>query len=78
MPAWSARLGQNLGSPFLVNQYTAYSQRDPASAVLTNGNVVVVWVSENQGLTPAELKRRPDDSRHLRPIVQPFRPAPGG
>jgi hypothetical protein len=48
-------VGQNLGSPFLVNQYTAYSQRDPAVAVLTNGNVVVVWVSENQGLTPAEL-----------------------
>jgi hypothetical protein len=49
--------GQNLGSPFGVNQYTAYSQRNPAIAVLTGGNFVVVWISENQGLTLAEINK---------------------
>lgn len=48
-------VGQNLGAGFLVNQTTAYSQRNPAVAVLTNGNFVVVWVSENQGLTTAQI-----------------------
>jgi len=49
--------GQNLGSPFQVNQYTSYSQRKPAIAALAGGNMVVVWISENQGLTAAEIKK---------------------
>jgi hypothetical protein len=49
--------GQNLGNPFLVNQYTANNQRNPALATLTNGNFVVTWVSDDQGLTPAQLSQ---------------------
>lgn len=31
---------------FQINQATSYNQRTPAVATLTNGNVVVVWISE--------------------------------
>ena len=40
--------GALVGSEFLVNQTTAYNQRDPAVATLTNGNVILVWVSEQE------------------------------
>ena len=40
--------GTKLGSEFQVNQWTLYNQRTPAVAALTNGNFVVVWVSELQ------------------------------
>jgi hypothetical protein len=33
---------------FLVNQYTAYNQQNPAVATLANGNVAIAWVSEHQ------------------------------
>lgn len=33
---------------FLVNQYTAYNQRNPAVATLANGNYVIAWVSEQE------------------------------
>jgi len=33
---------------FLVNQYTSYNQRNPAVAVLANGNYVIAWVSEQE------------------------------
>lgn len=33
---------------FLVNQDTAYNQRDPAVAALANGNYVVTWISERE------------------------------
>jgi hypothetical protein len=33
---------------FQVNTYTAYNQRKPAVATLTNGEYVIVWVSEQE------------------------------
>ncbi len=33
---------------FRVNQYTDYNQRNPAVAVLANGNYVIAWVSERE------------------------------
>ncbi len=40
--------GQPLGTNFLINQFTAYNQRNPAVAALQNGGFVVAWVSELQ------------------------------
>jgi len=40
--------GARLGSEFQVNTWIQYNQRTPAVAALTNGNFVVVWVSELQ------------------------------
>lgn len=33
---------------FLVNQDTAYNQRDPAVTALANGNYVITWISERE------------------------------
>ena len=43
--------GQKLGNEFLVNLSTAYNQRSPAVAALSDGRYVVVWVSEQQRST---------------------------
>jgi len=49
--------GTLVGTNFYVNGTNAagpsevYNQRSPAVATLANGNIVVVWVSENQGLS---------------------------
>ncbi len=40
---------------FRANQFTENNQRNPAIAALTNGNFVVVWASENQGVDSGEL-----------------------
>lgn len=40
--------GQRLGGEVLANQFTAYNQRDPAVAALSDGRFVVVWISEQQ------------------------------
>jgi len=40
--------GTKLGGEFQVNAFTPYNQRTPAVAGLTNGNFVVVWISELQ------------------------------
>ncbi|MCU0782830.1 MAG: hypothetical protein MUF81_02040 [Verrucomicrobia bacterium] len=40
--------GQKLGNEFLVNLTTAYNQRSPAVAALSDGKYVVMWVSEQQ------------------------------
>ncbi|MBI3850120.1 MAG: hypothetical protein HY298_07505 [Verrucomicrobia bacterium] len=40
--------GQKLGGEFPVTQATAYNQRTPAVAGLSDGRFVVVWVSEQQ------------------------------
>lgn len=40
--------GARIGTNFLVNQFTTYNQRNPAVAVLNNGQIVVAWVSEQQ------------------------------
>ncbi len=47
--------GQFLNAAFPVNQFTTYNQRDPAIAALTNGNFVIAWVSENQGVSGIDL-----------------------
>lgn len=43
--------GQKIGSETPVNQTTAYNQRTPAVAALSDGRFVVVWVSEQQRFT---------------------------
>ena len=40
--------GALVGNEFLVNQATRYNQRNPDVATLTNGNVIIVWVSEQE------------------------------
>ena len=40
--------GQKIGGEFPITQTTAYNQRTPAIAGLTDGRFVVVWVSEQQ------------------------------
>ena len=40
--------GQKIGGEFLVNQFTAFNQRSPSVAALSNGGFVVVWVSEQE------------------------------
>ncbi len=40
--------GAKIGTTFLVNQFTAYNQRNPAVAALKNGGFVVAWVSEQE------------------------------
>lgn len=40
--------GEKIGTEFLVNQFSAYNQRNPAIAGLPTGGFVVVWVSEMQ------------------------------
>jgi len=40
--------GARIGTNFLVNQFTTYNQRNPAVAVLKNGQIVVAWVSEQE------------------------------
>jgi hypothetical protein len=40
--------GSMVSNEFAVNQTVDYNQRTPAVATLTNGNVVVAWISEQQ------------------------------
>jgi hypothetical protein len=40
--------GTRIGTNFLINQFTAFNQRNPAVAALPNGGFVVVWVSEQE------------------------------
>ncbi|HEX9047812.1 MAG TPA: hypothetical protein VF988_12365 [Verrucomicrobiae bacterium] len=40
--------GANVGTNFLINQFTGYNQRTPTVAPLKNGGFVVAWVSEQQ------------------------------
>src|SRR5205823_36807 len=49
--------GTLVGTNFYINGANSnaptqlYNQRSPAAATLANGNIAVVWVSENQGVT---------------------------
>lgn len=43
-----------VGAPFRVNQFTSNSQRRPAITTLSNGWFIVVWVSDNQGVSAFE------------------------
>src|SRR5436190_12452755 len=56
-----ARIVQPMGAfvtaPFRVNQFTGNSQRSPAITTLSNGDFVVVWVSDNQGVSTMEVLR---------------------
>lgn len=50
--------GTAVGGNFLINQTTAYNQRNPTVAALTNGGFVVAWVSEQQrvvGVTNSDV-----------------------
>jgi hypothetical protein len=40
--------GQPLTGEFLINQFTAYNQRTPTVAALSDGGFVVAWVSEQE------------------------------
>jgi len=40
--------GTRVGTNFLINQFTAYNQRNPAVAALKNGGFVVTWISEQE------------------------------
>lgn len=44
--------GKKEGSEIVVNQFRDFNQRRPSVAVLGNGNVVVVWSSEQEFATP--------------------------
>jgi hypothetical protein len=47
--------GLALGQETHVNQVSKFNQRNVALAALPNGNFVVVWVSENHGVSDADL-----------------------
>ena len=47
--------GAPLGDGFIANHFSKYNQRNPSLAALPNGNFVVAWVSENQGLSDAAV-----------------------
>jgi hypothetical protein len=49
------REGVAVGSEVRANQFTRFSQRNPALASLANGNFILAWVSENQGVTETNL-----------------------
>jgi hypothetical protein len=38
--------GNKVGAEVQVNQYDSFNQRNPSATLLANGNVMVVWVSE--------------------------------
>ncbi|MHB1306185.1 MAG: thrombospondin type 3 repeat-containing protein [Limisphaerales bacterium] len=40
--------GRKAGPEFMVNETTAYNQRSPAVAALSDGDFVITWVSEQQ------------------------------
>jgi len=42
--------GEPIGPEVRVNEETRFNQRSPSFAALANGNFVVVWISENQGV----------------------------
>lgn len=49
--------GGAMSAPFQVNQFSAFNQRNPAVAKLSDGGFVIVWVSENQGVNSVDLSR---------------------
>src|SRR5204863_8940290 len=55
--------GALVGTNFYVNGTNPsaptewYNQRSPVTATLANGNIVVAWVSENQGLSGIDFNR---------------------
>jgi hypothetical protein len=55
--------GEKLGPEVLVNQYVDFNQRNPAIAVLANGNFVVAWICES--------RRSADRPQSLKPPLMP-------
>lgn len=55
--------GQFVGAPFQINQVSLYDQHNPVVSGLGNGNFVVAWISDNQGLTPEQLSSGVRQSR---------------
>jgi hypothetical protein len=51
------RNGSFVTEPFQVNQFTSNNQRNPSIGALSNGTFVVVWASENQGLSVSDVIR---------------------
>ena len=49
------RQGVPVGNEIRANQFTRFSQRNPALAPLANGNFLLAWVSENQGVSDTDL-----------------------
>jgi len=67
--------GRRLATDIEVNQFQAYNQRDPALAVLGDGNLVVVWVSEQQVPLPPNQPAIVDIvARVFSPAGQPLSP----
>ncbi len=49
------RQGVPVGDEIHANQFTRFSQRNPTLASLANGNFILAWVSENQGVAETNL-----------------------
>lgn len=54
--------GAKVGGEFLINQSTAFNQRTPTVAALTNGGFVVAWVSEQERVLAPALDNNTNSS----------------
>jgi hypothetical protein len=61
--------GQPITGEFLINQFTAYNQRTPTVAALSNGGFVVAWVSEQQRAVAAPSSSLRTPSQMVYPSV---------
>jgi hypothetical protein len=59
------RKGQFVTNPFRVNEFRSNNQRNPAITTLSNGNFVVAWVSENQGVSMMEALQNHTNRVHV-------------
>jgi hypothetical protein len=67
--------GTRLGADKPVNEFVTYNQRNPAVAALGNGNMVVVWVSEQQVPMSASQPALVDiKARVFDPLCKPLGP----
>ncbi len=70
-----APTGKTLGKDVVVNEFLPYNQRNPALALLNNGNFVVVWVSEQQiPASPSQPALVDIKARVFNPLGQPLGP----
>jgi hypothetical protein len=61
--------GTAIGTNFLINQFTAYNQRNPAVAALNNGGFIVAWVSEQERVVGVTNSADSSASSLVRPSV---------
>lgn len=67
--------GKPVGKDQVANEFLPYNQRNPALALLNNGNFVVVWVSEQQvPMTPTQPALVDIKARVFNPLGQPLGP----